>query len=56
MRTHHALPAMALLACAATFAQEGPPSRLDAIQKQARIRVCTPGDYRPFSLLQPDGQ
>jgi cyclohexadienyl dehydratase len=48
--------ALLFVACAATsaFAQDA-ASRLDAIQKQGRIRVCTPGDYKPFSLLKPDG-
>jgi cyclohexadienyl dehydratase len=35
-------------------AQEA-PSRLDAVQKQGKLRVCTPGDYKPFSLAKPDG-
>jgi cyclohexadienyl dehydratase len=41
-------------ACAATGvdAQE---SRLDAIQKSGTLRVCTPGDYQPFSLVKADG-
>ena len=30
-------------------------SRLDAIQKSGTLRVCTPGDYQPFSLAKPDG-
>jgi len=30
-------------------------SRLDAIQKSGLLRVCTPGDYQPFSLARPDG-
>lgn len=30
-------------------------SRLDAVQKSGTLRVCTPGDYRPFSLAKPDG-
>jgi len=34
-------------------AQDG--SRLDAVQKQGKLRVCTPGDYKPFSLYKPDG-
>ena len=31
------------------------PSRLEAVQKANKLRVCTPGDYRPFSLLRADG-
>ncbi|MBC6463242.1 transporter substrate-binding domain-containing protein [Actinomadura sp. HBU206391] len=30
-------------------------SRLDEIQRRGYIRVCTPGDYRPFALRQADG-
>ena len=30
-------------------------SRLDAVQKSGVLRVCTPGDYKPFSLARPDG-
>src|SRR5437773_11270148 len=41
------LPALAL-------AQSG-SSRLDEIVKSGELRVCTPGDYKPFSLLRPDG-
>jgi cyclohexadienyl dehydratase len=42
---------MAFIATAA-HAQE---SHLDAIQKSGTLRVCTPGDYKPFSLGKPDG-
>ena len=31
------------------------PSRLDDVLKAGKLRVCTPGDYRPFSLAKPDG-
>ena len=49
-----------LLTCAAAvslpaLAEDLPPSRLDAVQNSGRLRVCTPGDYKPFSLLRPDG-
>ena len=30
-------------------------SRLDTVQKAGTLRVCTPGDYRPFSLAKSDG-
>ena len=33
----------------------GEESRLDAIQKSGTLRVCTPGDYKPFSLAKADG-
>jgi cyclohexadienyl dehydratase len=34
------------------YAQE---SRLDAVQKSGTLRVCTPGDHRPFSVARGDG-
>ena len=40
------------LAATSAHAQE---SRLEGIQKSGVLRVCTPGDYRPFSLARPDG-
>ena len=43
---------------AAAFAATGvhaQESRLDAIQKSGKLRVCTPGDYKPFSLAKADG-
>ena len=45
-----------LIACAASgaFAQDA-GSRLDVVQRQGKLRVCTPGDYKPFSLAKPDG-
>jgi cyclohexadienyl dehydratase len=43
--------AITLFACDGALAQE---SRLDAIQKGGALRVCTPGDYKPFSLAKPD--
>lgn len=30
-------------------------SRLDTVQKSGTLRVCTPGDYRPFSVAKADG-
>ena len=42
--------ALAMLAGSA-LAQE---SRLDAVQKGGALRVCTPGDYKPFSVAKPD--
>jgi cyclohexadienyl dehydratase len=46
-----ALLAVALVSTVA-HAQE---SRLDAIQKSGTLRVCTPGDYKPFSVAKSDG-
>jgi cyclohexadienyl dehydratase len=42
---------------AATFvsAQDISVSRLDSVQSQGKMRVCTPGDYKPFSLQRADG-
>ena len=31
------------------------PSRLDDVIKAGKVRVCTPGDYKPFSLARADG-
>jgi cyclohexadienyl dehydratase len=33
-----------------------PPSRLDQITTNLTLRVCTTGDYKPYSFLRPDGQ
>ena len=54
MKILHTLITLVVAAAATTaFAQE--PSRLDAVQKSGKLRVCTPGDYKPFSFLRPDG-
>ena len=48
--------AAALAGCAMAPAQ-GPAassSRLDTVQQSAQLRICTPGDYKPFSFQQPD--
>jgi cyclohexadienyl dehydratase len=44
-----------LAVASASFAQEAPGSRLDAVQKSGKLRVCTPGDYTPFALQKGDG-
>jgi len=46
--------AVIVMAAVATVAQ-AQDSRLDAVQKSGARRVCTPGDYKPFSLAKPDG-
>ncbi|HSC23052.1 MAG TPA: transporter substrate-binding domain-containing protein [Casimicrobiaceae bacterium] len=46
--------AVIVMAAVATVAQ-AQDSRLDAVQKSGALRVCTPGDYKPFSLAKPDG-
>ncbi|WP_035056781.1 transporter substrate-binding domain-containing protein [Andreprevotia chitinilytica] len=45
---------MALLWATAVHA-EGASSRLDEVLKSGTLRVCTTGDYRPYSLLRADG-
>jgi cyclohexadienyl dehydratase len=47
--------ALSLLSGSNVLAQDAPASRLDAVQKNGKLRVCTPGDYKPFSLQRPDG-
>ncbi|HEY4958428.1 MAG TPA: transporter substrate-binding domain-containing protein [Caldimonas sp.] len=47
--------AWSLLFCLPALADEPSPSRLDAVQKSARLRVCTPGDYTPFALQKQEG-
>jgi cyclohexadienyl dehydratase len=32
-----------------------PPSALNRIAQSGTLRVCTPGDYKPFSFQRPDG-
>lgn len=46
-----ALACCILLVAPVSGAQD---SRLDAVQKSGVLRVCTPGDYKPFSLAKPD--
>lgn len=33
-----------------------PTSRLDEILARGTLRICTTGDYKPYSFLKPDGQ
>jgi cyclohexadienyl dehydratase len=44
-----------VVALLTTGADAQEQSRLDAVQKSGVLRVCTPGDYRPFSLARSDG-
>ena len=46
------VPLVLAIAAMPAIAQE---SRLDSVQKSGALRVCTPGDYKPFSLARPDG-
>jgi cyclohexadienyl dehydratase len=48
--------ALSLFIATMAHAQEAAPSRLDLVQKSGKLRVCTPGDYKPFGLLRPDGK
>ena len=48
------LLAAAALAGAPARAAEA-PSRLDDVIKAGKLRVCSPGDYKPFSLARADG-
>jgi len=45
----------ALLAPSLASAQAAPVSSLDAVQQAGVLRICTPGDYKPFSFQKPDG-
>jgi cyclohexadienyl dehydratase len=53
-----AVAALVLAGCAAaaqgTAATSSSPSHLDTVQTAAVLRICTPGDYRPFSFQKPD--
>jgi cyclohexadienyl dehydratase len=54
-----AVAALVLAGCAATApgtagASSALPSHLDTVQTAAVLRICTPGDYRPFSFQKPD--
>ena len=50
------LAAASLAACAAAWSQTtAPTSSLDAVQQAGVLRICTPGDYKPFSFQKPDG-
>jgi cyclohexadienyl dehydratase len=44
-----------LLLAPLAWAEDPPPSRLDAVQKSGKLRVCTPGDYTPFALQKAEG-
>jgi cyclohexadienyl dehydratase len=41
---------------AAPAAAAPAPSRLDDVLARHTLRVCTTGDYKPYSFLKPDGQ
>jgi cyclohexadienyl dehydratase len=48
--------AKALPVSAPPAAPAVPPSRLDQALASHTLRVCTTGDYKPYSFLRPDGQ
>lgn len=54
--------ALATVCASAAFAQgtgatpvAAPQSRLDTVLARGTLRVCTTGDYKPYSFLKPDG-
>ncbi len=55
MSVRYLLVALSLIAASSALAQDAPASRLDTVQKSGKLRVCTPGDYKPFSLQRSDG-
>ena len=44
-----------LLPAAASAQTAAEASSLDAVQKAGVLRICTPGDYKPFSFQRADG-
>jgi cyclohexadienyl dehydratase len=46
---------IAICAAAARPASAQEASRLDQVQKAGKLQVCSPGDYKPFSVLKTDG-
>jgi len=52
----HGLLGVVLVACGLNAQAQTPAdSALDAVLKTGVLRACTPGDYKPFSFLKPDG-
>jgi len=50
------LALLLVLGCfAADLATAQDRSRLDDVIRAGKLRVCTPGDYKPFSLAKADG-
>jgi cyclohexadienyl dehydratase len=47
--------AIALVLAATALGASAQESRLDAVQKSGALRICTPGDYKPFSIAKGDG-
>ena len=44
-----------ILGLAATSLAQAQSSRLDDVLKRGALRICSPGDYRPFALAKADG-
>jgi cyclohexadienyl dehydratase len=44
-----------VLPASLALAQVPSASRLDDVIKSGKLRVCTPGAYKPFSYQRPDG-
>ena len=56
MNLRACLAALAIVATSfAVQAQGAAESTLDSVMKSGVLRACTPGDYKPFSFLKPDG-
>ncbi len=56
MPTHLIAIALSFFVAGIASAQEAPSTtRLDTAQKQGRLRICTPGDYKPFAVQRADG-
>src|SRR6266542_1456506 len=49
------LALISMLSATSAPAQAPSASRLAEVIKSGTLRVCTPGDYKPFSFLRPDG-
>lgn len=47
--------ALTLIGLGAALVAHAEDSRLDEVIKRGTLRVCTPGDYKPFSLAKTDG-
>ena len=50
-----AAAALTLAGCATAPPPVTAVSRLDAVQKAGVLRICTPGDYKPFSFQKAEG-
>ena len=46
---------VAMVASGAAAQAQAADSSLDSVMKSGVLRACTPGDYKPFSFLKPDG-